>query len=52
MTEANIGRLRISFLRIQVKRSSNTKKYLNGTKGVTEDDRPPTYLILENTGET
>ena len=35
-TEADIGRLRISFLRIQVERSSNTKKYLKGINGVTE----------------
>ena len=38
LTEADTGRLRISFLRIQVECSSNTKKYLKGIDGVTEAD--------------
>ena len=37
-TEADTGRLRISFLRIQVERSSNTNKWLKGVNGVTEAD--------------
>ena len=37
-TEADIGHLHISFLRIQVECSSNTKKYLKGKNGVTEAD--------------
>ena len=39
MTEANIDRLRILFLKIQIEHSSNTKKkLLKEIKGVTEAD--------------